>query len=342
MRIWFDISNSPHIAMFYDLIRELEDDGHDIIITSRPLANTVDLLNQRGLKHTIVGEHYGKSFIRKLFGFPIRVLQLARFLRRQRPHLAVSQSSFHSPLVAKILGIPSIYTNDNEHALGNKIAFMFATKILVPENLDKQKVRGWGISMKKIVQYPGVKEGIYLWRRYRLVQVNHRKAAEGTMQVFIRPEPRTAQYYKGRLNFLDETIMGLKDKFSVTILVRDSHQREYYKQKKFSSVVVPEKPMPFESIATHCDLFIGAGGSMTRELAVLGVPAISVYQDKLLAVDEYLVEQGLLHHEPNITSIKVESFLNSGLHSDLKVEIIHKGRIAYELLKSEILAFMPH
>ena len=49
MRIWFDLSNSPHINMFYDLIRELEADGHTVIITSRPLANTVELLDQRGL-----------------------------------------------------------------------------------------------------------------------------------------------------------------------------------------------------------------------------------------------------------------------------------------------------
>jgi len=41
--------------MFYQLIKELEADGHEVIITSRPLANTLALLNQKGLTHTPIG-----------------------------------------------------------------------------------------------------------------------------------------------------------------------------------------------------------------------------------------------------------------------------------------------
>ena len=125
MRIWFDLSNSPHINMFHDLIRELESEGHEVIITCRPLANTVDLLVQHKLEHTIVGEHYGKNIFRKIFGYPIRIWQLVSFLRNKNIDVAVSQSSFHSPMVARILRKPSIYTNDNEHALGNIPCFIF-------------------------------------------------------------------------------------------------------------------------------------------------------------------------------------------------------------------------
>ena len=40
MRIWFDLSNSPHINMFHDLIRDLESDGHEVIITSIETQNS--------------------------------------------------------------------------------------------------------------------------------------------------------------------------------------------------------------------------------------------------------------------------------------------------------------
>ena len=43
MKIWFDLSNSPHINMCAHMIRELQRD-HEVVITCRPLANTVDLL----------------------------------------------------------------------------------------------------------------------------------------------------------------------------------------------------------------------------------------------------------------------------------------------------------
>ena len=55
MRIWFDISNSPHVLMFKDLINDLKLQGHDVVITSRPLANTIELLNQNNINFY---EHY--------------------------------------------------------------------------------------------------------------------------------------------------------------------------------------------------------------------------------------------------------------------------------------------
>lgn len=339
MRIWFDLSNSPHINMFHDLIRELEKDGHEVVITSRPLANTVQLLDQRGLKHTVIGEHYGKNFYKKMFGYPIRVMQLRSFLKDKKIDLAISQSSFHSPLTAWLLGVPSIYTNDNEHAMGNKPSFIFASRILIPENLAIDKVATWGVSAKKVMQYPGVKEGIYLWSKGEKIQKERNNTTDKTIRIYIRPEPQTAQYYKGKQNFLDDTIIELKDKYSITVLPRDKNQSEHYSQLKFTGVHVPEKPMSFDEIAAKCTVFIGAGGSMTRELAILGIPTISVYQDDLLDVDGYLLHQGLMLHEPSLTSEKLENFINSLQNKPPSLELMDKGKQAYELFKTQILKF---
>ena len=339
MKIWFDLSNSPHINMFHDLIRELESDGHEIIITSRPLANTVQLLDQRGLKHTVIGEHYGKNIYRKIFGYPIRVLQLRKFLAPLKPDLAISQSSFHSPIVAKLLGIPSIYTNDNEHAMGNKPAFIFANKILIPENLAIEKIAKLGVNAKKITQYPGVKEGIYLWSKGERIQQKRKANTDHTIKIFIRPEPQTAQYYKGKENFLDEMLLTLQHKYKICVLTRDNQQYIHYKQDKFDKLNVPDKPIDFETIAKECTIFIGAGGSMTRELAILGIPTISVYQDELLDVDGYLLEKKLMRHEPNLTAEKVDSFLNELNHQSPSLDLMEKGKKAFQLFKTEIIKF---
>ena len=339
MKIWFDLSNSPHINMFHDLIRELESDGHEIIITSRPLANTVQLLDQRGLKHTVIGEHYGKNIYKKIFGYPIRVLQLRKFLAPLKPDLAISQSSFHSPIVAKLLGIPSIYTNDNEHAMGNKPAFIFASKILIPENLAIDKIAKIGVSSKKIMQYPGVKEGIYLWSKGERIQQKRKENTVKTIKIFIRPEPQTAQYYKGKENFLDEMLLTLQHKYKICVLTRDNQQYIHYKQDKFEKLNVPDKPIDFETIATECTIFIGAGGSMTRELAILGIPTISVYQDDLLDVDGYLLEKKLMRHEPNLTAEKVDAFLNELSQQSPYLELMEKGKKAFQLFKTEIIKF---
>lgn len=339
MKIWFDLSNSPHINLFHDMIRDLEHAGHEIIITCRPLANTIDLLEQKGMKYTVVGEHYGKKFHRKLFGYPIRVMQLRKFLKKLKPDLAVSQSSFHSPLVARLLGIPSIYTNDNEHALGNVPSFLFATRIFIPENLAVEKVMKQGARRKKVTQYPGVKEGIYLWKLGEKIYENRTHLNGHNIRIYVRPEPLTAQYYKGGLNFLDEALEKLQHNYSITVLPRDKTQLEHYRQAKFSSLTVPDKPLKFTEIADNCTLFIGAGGSMTRELAILGIPTISVYQDSLLEVDKFLIEKKLMQYEPEITAEKINDQIERLKNSNPDKELLVKGRQAYEFFKTEILKF---
>ncbi|HVY75002.1 MAG TPA: DUF354 domain-containing protein [Puia sp.] len=314
----------------------MEQEGHEIIITSRPLANTVALLDQQGLKHTVVGEHYGKNIYKKILGYPIRIAELRKFLKNRRPQIAISQSSFHSPVVARLLGIPAIYMNDNEHAMGNIPSFLCAKRILVPEFLSIKKITKQGATKRKITKYPGVKEGIYLWQSYLDKETDDREH-EVRKTIYIRPEPRTAQYYKGGLNFLDDIIVALKNKLPICILTRDMDQLKHYRSDQFRGVSVPEKPAPFEKIAKDCLLFIGAGGTMTREMAVIGVPTISVYQDELLDVDQYLIDLGLMRHMPKIEVAGVLSYLDQIGSSKPDRALLLKGKEAYQLIKSIIL-----
>ncbi len=149
MKIWFDITNAPHINLFKCLLKELESEGHEIIVTCRPLSNTISLLELHKIKYTIIGKHYGKAFYKKVLGYPIRVRQLQNFIKPLKVDRAISQSSFHSPVAARLMGIPSIYMNDNEHAIGNIPSFFCASKIMVPEFLKIEKVQKQGARKKK-------------------------------------------------------------------------------------------------------------------------------------------------------------------------------------------------
>jgi len=339
MKIWFDISNSPHVNMFHSLILELQQDGHEIIITSRNLANTIDLLDQKNLKHTVVGKHNGKNIIKKYIGYPVRVYLLYKFLKNKNIDIGISQSSFHSPLVSFLLGIPCIYTNDNEHAFGNIAAYFFADKFLVPENMTMNGITKFGSIKRKIKKYPGIKEGIYLWRKYRKICGERLNEEKIKNHVYIRPEPRTAAYYKGGIDFMDNMIISLQKNFDVTILPRDEWQMIHYSSKKFGSTKVNKKPIDLEIIAKECSLFIGAGGSMTREIALLGIPSISVYQDELLGVDKILIEKKIMHHDPEITLDKILSFIKNPTNNNAQISMMEKGEKAYHMLKEEILKY---
>ena len=338
MKIWFDLSNSPHINLFARMIRDLEAEGHEVIITCRPLANTIDLLDLHGLRYEVVGVHYGGNFKMKLLGFPVRVWQLCQYLKRKRIDVAISQSSFHSPVVARLLGVRSIYMNDNEHAMGNIPAFVCASRIMVPEFLSDDKLRKQWASAHKVVHYPGVKEGIYLWELDEQLSRKRRPAAsKERATIYIRPEPWTAQYYKGSRNFLDELILGIKDRTRVIVLPRGKAQGVHYREQQFSGVEVVDTALDIAQIAPDCDLFVGAGGTMTREMAVLGIPTISVYQDELLDVDRYLLQVDAFVHAPTLTAAQLLSILQGAERKPANRLLLEKGRRAYELIKESIL-----
>jgi uncharacterized protein len=338
MKIWIDLTNSPHVNFFAGLIREFQQ-SHEVLLTCRPLANTIDLLDLYGFSYHVVGKHYGQNKFNKAFGFIIRIWQLYGFLKGKDIDVAISHSSFYSPVVARLLGIRSIYLNDNEHAAGNRISFLFADRIMVPEFLDVKKVQRQWAKAEKIITYPGVKESIYLWyyqpnssSSFKIYNRVYKKV------IFIRPEPWTAQYYVGKRNFIDDLLIDLKDKFKIVLLPRGEVQQEYYQQDRFAGITIPEKSIGLADIMENCDLFIGAGGTMTREAAVLGIPTISIYQDKLLDVDNFLIKKGFMIHEKKLVAEFVEDFLEDRGKRPPDKELLHKGKEAYDLIKKTLLS----
>ena len=80
------------------------------------------------------------------------------------------------------------------------------------------------------------------------------------------------------------------------MLPRGRDQGLHYRGPQFAGVRVIDTALDLADIAPDCDLFVGAGGTMTREMAVLGIPTMSVYQDELLDVDRYLLKVGAFVH----------------------------------------------
>jgi predicted glycosyltransferase len=338
MKIWFELSNSPHINLFAHMIRGLEAEGHEAVITCRPLANTIDLLNLHGFRYEVVGEHYGGKLANKIAGYPVRVLQLRKYLAPKRIDVAVSQSSFHSPVVARLLGVRSIYMNDNEHALGNVPSFLAATRIMVPEFLSAANLRRQLARPSKVLRYPGVKEGIYLWSlQDQIAGSSAVGGAAGKPSVYVRPEPWTAQYYRGEHNFLDALLLGVKDHVNVTLLPRGKVQGQHYGDNRFEGIRIVDTALDIADIAPDCDLFVGAGGTMTREMAVLGIPTISVYQDELLDVDRYLLGCGAFLHRPALTAQELLDAVRQAARRPADRLLLDKGRQAYDLIRNEIL-----
>jgi len=333
MKIWIDFINTPQVSFWVPFINEFKNDNHEIILTCRDSGNTIELLKQQGLDYQIIGKKVGNGILQKLLFFPKRIYQLYTFISKKNPEAAVSQSSFYQPIVARLLGIPCLYTNDNEHAKGNLAGFIFARKVLLPIALFNEKfTKKWPLR-SKILFYPSVKEAIYLSQQPDLLPL----IPCGKSTIYFRPEPWSAQYYNGPLNFFDDTLLSLATEYKIIILPRDSNQIVHYRQEKFNKLVVAEKPLKLVDIISDCKLFIGAGGSMTRELAVLGIPVISIYQAEMLCVDKYLIEKGQMIVSPNITYKEIKDNLKNSNKLTNDLSILNEGKTSYNLIKQLIV-----
>jgi len=61
MKIWIDLANSPQVLFFRPLIPEFEKRGHEVAITTRAFAQTIELANIFRMEHIPIGEHGGKK-----------------------------------------------------------------------------------------------------------------------------------------------------------------------------------------------------------------------------------------------------------------------------------------
>ena len=75
---------------------------------------------------------------------------------------------------------------------------------------------------------------------------------------------------------------------------------------------------------------------MTREMAVLEIPVISIYQAELLEVDKYLVKKGVMHINPKITYEEIRIFLQNILKTKKEWMVLQEGEKSYSLITEQI------
>jgi predicted glycosyltransferase len=296
MRVWIDVTNSPHVVIFRPLIDRLRARGHQVTVTSREFAQTIGLLERFGIPHTPVGAHGGGSRRGKARAMAGRSRELVAFARRERFDLAVAHGSTDQPLAARLAGTPQVSMFDYEYAAAmHHWNGRLATRVLVPAAIPEAVLARYGMRPPKLVRYPGLKEEYYL--------ADHR-VDEGVLDelgldparvvAVLRPPPEVTLYHRGASTDLFAATLArlLADPAVQTVVLpRTDEQRA---QLAGGPAIVPDRPVDGPSLVAAADLVVSAGGTMNREAAALGVPAWTPFAARLGAVDRRLIEEGRL------------------------------------------------
>ena len=76
MRVWIDLTNSPHVLVMRPVIEALREDGHEVRVTARDFAQTPQLLERFAIEHTPIGHHRGEGLADKAVGLASRSAEL--------------------------------------------------------------------------------------------------------------------------------------------------------------------------------------------------------------------------------------------------------------------------
>jgi predicted glycosyltransferase len=298
VRVWVDLTNSPHVLVFRPLIRLLRERGADVEVTAREYAQTMQLLELHGIEAEAIGRHGGRSAFGKARAELGRLGALRRWARRRRFDLALAHGSHDLTLTARSLGIPSATTFDYEFAwLQHQLGCRAATRVVVPEAIPADRLARYGARPPKLRRYPGLKEEYYLADFEPDGSVPGQLGVDPARRlVVVRTPPEVSLYHRhGNPLFLSvlERIGG-DGHIHAVVLPRTEEQRERVRALGLPSLLVPERAVDAQSLIAAAAVVVSAGGTMNREAVALGTPVYTTFGGRLGAVDEGLIRDGRL------------------------------------------------
>jgi predicted glycosyltransferase len=298
VRVWVDLTNSPHVLVFRPLIRLLRERGADVEVTAREYAQTLELLELHGIEATPIGRHGGRSTAGKALGELGRLPSLRRWAKDRRFDLALAHGSHDLTLTARSLGIPSATTFDYEFAwLQHQLGCRAATRVVVPEAIPAERLARYGARPPRLRRYPGLKEEYYLADFEPDRAAPAAAGADPALRlVVVRTPPEVSLYHRHGNPLFAEVLerLGRDERVHAVVLPRTAEQRERVRALALPSLLLPDRAVDAQSLIAAAAAVVSAGGTMNREAVALGVPVFTTFGGRLGAVDEGLIRDGRL------------------------------------------------
>jgi uncharacterized protein len=306
VRVWVDLTNSPHVLVMRPLIAAMRADGHEVEVTARDFAQTLELCERLGVDHTAIGRHRGERLGSKALGLASRSLALIRWARGRRFDVAVGHGSNDVMVAAAALRIPSATAFDYEFAaVQHHVNCRLARAIVVPEAIPPERLHPYGAD-GKLRRYEGLKEEYYLadFEPDEAVLAELALDRERPL-VVVRTPPEVSLYHRFENPLFRGVLERLRGSDAQTVVLpRTQGQRQ--ELAGLGGFVVPERAIDAQSLVSYADLVISAGGTMNREAVALGTPVYTTFEGRLGAVDEALLAEGRLRRLEHPEEVEIE------------------------------------
>lgn len=306
MKIWIDIL-TPKQLLFSEPIIEKLGQKHDILCTSRQYNEVTKLAKIRHFDLIFVGKHGGGDKKSKLKASIERIEKLSKKIKNFEPDAVIS---FGSPEAARIsfgLGIKHIMFCDSPHANAvMRLTLPLIQKLLIPYVIPKKEFSKFGINEKDIVQYKAIDAVVTMQRKINQNIISPFKN-NNKKNILIRVEEEEASYTSKSSKIIPIIKKIANDYKDENIIVLGRYTQQIINLQKIMGKKIKVIKMSFDGkyLLNDTDVFIGSGGTMTAESALMGIPTIS-YNAVPNIIENFLVKKSLVKRETNPKKVSNE------------------------------------
>ena len=317
MKIWIDIL-TPKQLLFSEPIIEKLRKKHDLLCTSRDYDEVSKLAKVRNFDLIFVGKHGGNDKKTKLMASIDRMGKMSRKIEVFSPDLAISYCSPEAARISFGLGIKHIAFCDSPHANAvMRLTLPLIQKLLIPSVIPKNEFSRYGINNKNIISYKAIDAVVTIKRKINQNESlpfknNKRK------NILIRIEEEEASYTSKSSKIIPiiQKIVNQYNNENIVILGRYTKQIQNLQKIVGKKAKIVKMSFDGKHLLNNTDIFIGSGGTMTAESALMGIPTIS-YNAVPNIVEKFLVKKHLVKRETNVD--KISDYIRETFESTNKI-----------------------
>ncbi len=307
MKLWLDILTPKQVLFFGPLTEALRKEGHELLATARHYREVDQLAKKKGMRLDFVGERAGAKLSEQLKASLNRMQQLLPLVESFEPDLSLSVASVECARISFGMRIKHVAVNDSPHsAVAARLSLPLSHHLLTPWLIPFEAWTVYGIARRAITRYRALDPAAWL-KRMRQTKLPQSRQSAGRPTVVVRLEESYAPYMIGTDRSwgerLLEKLVPAFDDCNVVLLSRYENQLEHMTKLYADRCIVPQEAVDGVTLLGRTDLFVGMGGTMTTEAALMGVPTISAFQGGMLYTEKYLLGKGILKKSRNPSEI---------------------------------------
>jgi predicted glycosyltransferase len=270
----------------------------------------------------VVGSHGGGTAFGKLIASAERITKLANLIQKWKPSVAVSFSSVEASRVAFGLGIPHVAANDSPHSwMVARLTIPLTTFLCCPWIIGRSVWGEFGGPMRKVILYRALDPAAWLKHHHPDDRVLGQLGLKKDRPIVVfRTEEAFASYLMGKASDKEPVVGPIIDELlrrglecQVVVSTRYGMQAPVIRKRFGEKITVVDKIVDATSLLSYSSAFVGSGGTMTVEAALLGIPSISCFPGPKPLYIQYLERLGIVKtiRSPREIATNVQEILNN-------------------------------